>query len=111
MSAPQFDGNTGANFLNKARTYRQSDDFLKNLFGTGTNFKRRIFHDSLYAVYHEIVIHGQTQAHFMKRFSRAEKLAGEAPVKLLMPVVLFIFPAVFLLLLGPVILQAMKMMR
>lgn len=46
-----------------------------------------------------------------KRFSRAEKLAGEAPVKLLMPVVLFIFPAVFLLLLGPVILQAMKMMR
>lgn len=46
-----------------------------------------------------------------KRFSLAEKLAGEAPVKLLMPVVLFIFPAVFLLLLGPVILQAMKMMR
>ena len=31
--------------------------------------------------------------------------------RLLMPVVLFIFPAVFLLLLGPVILQAMKMMR
>ena len=29
----------------------------------------------------------------------------------LMPVVLFIFPAMFLLLLGPVILQAMKMMR
>lgn len=46
-----------------------------------------------------------------KRFSLAEKLAGEAPVKLLMPVVLFIFPAVFLLLLGPVILQAMKAMR
>ncbi len=46
-----------------------------------------------------------------KRFALAEKLAGEAPVKLLMPVVLFIFPAVFLLMLGPVILQAMKAMR
>ena len=37
-----------------------------------------------------------------RRFERAEKLANEAPVKLLGPLVLFIFPAVFLVLLGPV---------
>lgn len=45
-----------------------------------------------------------------KRFSMAEKLANEAPVKILIPVVIFIFPSVFLLLMGPIILQAMKMM-
>lgn len=43
-----------------------------------------------------------------KRFSRAEKLANEAPVKILFPTVLFIFPAVFIILMGPIILQALK---
>ena len=38
-----------------------------------------------------------------RRFDRAEKLANEAPVKLLGPLLLFIFPAVFLILLGPVL--------
>ena len=42
-----------------------------------------------------------------KRFQRAEKLGNEAPVKLLFPLTAFIFPAVFLVLLGPVILQMM----
>lgn len=41
----------------------------------------------------------------VKRFQRAEKLGNEAPVKLLFPLVAFIFPAVFLVLLGPVIFQ------
>ncbi|MEE9367909.1 MAG: type II secretion system F family protein [Pontiella sp.] len=40
-----------------------------------------------------------------KRFQRAEKLGNEAPVKLLFPLTAFIFPAVFLVLLGPIILQ------
>ncbi len=44
-----------------------------------------------------------------KRFNRAEKLAGEAPVKMLFPMALFIFPAVLIILLTPVILQAMHM--
>lgn len=38
-----------------------------------------------------------------RRFDRAERLANEAPVKLLGPLLLFIFPAVFLILLGPVL--------
>ncbi len=41
----------------------------------------------------------------VKRFQRAEKLGNEAPVKLLFPLVAFIFPSVFLVLLGPVIFQ------
>ena len=43
-----------------------------------------------------------------RRFDRAEKLAGEAPVKMLGPLMLCIFPAVFIILLGPIICQAMK---
>jgi len=41
-----------------------------------------------------------------RRFERAEKLANEAPVKMLGPLLLFIFPAVFLVLLGPIVSQA-----
>lgn len=43
-----------------------------------------------------------------KRFARAEKLANETPVKILFPVVVFIFPSVFLILMGPIIMQAMN---
>ena len=43
-----------------------------------------------------------------RRFDRAEKLASEAPVKMLGPLLLCIFPAVFIILLGPVVGQAMK---
>jgi tight adherence protein C len=38
-----------------------------------------------------------------ERSQRAEKLAGEAPVKMLLPLVLFLFPTVFLVLLGPIV--------
>ena len=43
-----------------------------------------------------------------RRFDRAEKLANEAPTKMLGPLMLCIFPAVFVILLGPVLTQALK---
>lgn len=43
-----------------------------------------------------------------RRFDRAEKLANEAPVKMLGPLMLFIFPAVFIILLGPILRQTME---
>jgi len=41
-----------------------------------------------------------------RRFDRAERLANEAPVKLLFPLMLFIFPCVFIILLGPILQEA-----
>ncbi len=41
----------------------------------------------------------------VKRFQRAEKRGNEAPVKMLFPLIAFIFPSVFLILLGPILLR------
>ncbi len=43
-----------------------------------------------------------------RRFDRAEKLAAEAPTKMLFPLMLCIFPAVFIILLVPVLTQTLK---
>ena len=45
-----------------------------------------------------------------KRFSLAEKLANEAPVKIILPIVLFIFPAVMLILLVPLGMKVFALM-
>ena len=44
----------------------------------------------------------------MKRFQRAEKLANEAPVKIIFPIALFIVPAVMGIMAGPLIIQLMQ---
>ena len=46
-----------------------------------------------------------------KRFARAEKLASEAPVKILFPVALLIFPAVFTVVIAPMLMRALEMFR
>ena len=43
-----------------------------------------------------------------RRFDRAERLASEAPVKMLGPLLLCIFPSVLIVLLAPIILEAVK---
>lgn len=43
-----------------------------------------------------------------RRFEQAEKLANEAPVKMLGPLVFFIFPSVFLILMGPVVFRLIQ---
>ena len=51
----------------------------------------------------------QSDTQRAKRFALAEKLANEAAVKIVIPVVLFILPAVFIILLGPLAVQTMRM--
>ncbi|MEM9445688.1 MAG: type II secretion system F family protein [Verrucomicrobiota bacterium] len=47
------------------------------------------------------VIRIQTEAMRVKRRQRAEKKANQAPVKIMIPLVLFIFPCLFIIILGP----------
>ena len=54
-------------------------------------------------------IQGDTQR--AKRFAMAEKLANEAPVKIIIPVVLFILPAVFIILMGPLLKTTLDQLR
>ena len=81
------------------------------------NFSTRVDHPDIRAVSNALIqadelgtgigsaLRIQSDQIRIKRFQRAEKLGNEAPVKMLFPLVAFIFPAVFLILLGPVILQ------
>lgn len=43
-----------------------------------------------------------------ERFERAEKMAHEAPTKMLFPLLLFIFPATIIVLLGPILANVMR---
>tara|TARA_R110002111_G_scaffold13929_28_gene38636 strand:- start:966 stop:1850 length:885 start_codon:yes stop_codon:yes gene_type:complete len=47
----------------------------------------------------------QAQQRLDERFQRAEKMAMEAPVKLVIPLVVFIFPLTFMILLFPIIVK------
>ena len=49
----------------------------------------------------------QSEGLQQKRFQRAEKKAMQAPVLMLIPMVLFIFPLVFLIIFTPIILQVL----
>jgi tight adherence protein C len=44
----------------------------------------------------------------IERTNRAEKLANEAPVKLLFPLIFFIFPTVFMVLFGPIVYEVLN---
>jgi tight adherence protein C len=43
-----------------------------------------------------------------ERFQLAEKLAAQAPTKLMFPLVIFIFPTIFIILFGPILLTFMQ---
>jgi len=50
----------------------------------------------------------QSQQRRIERFQRAEKLALEAPVKLILPLIAFIFPVTFIVLAYPIIVKFMQ---
>lgn len=50
----------------------------------------------------------QAKQRLNERFQRAEKMAMEAPVKLVIPLVLFIFPLTFVILLFPIVVKFMS---
>lgn len=50
----------------------------------------------------------QAEQRLNERFQRAEKLAMEAPVKLVIPLVVFIFPLTFIILLFPIVVKFLE---
>jgi tight adherence protein C len=54
------------------------------------------------------VLRVQSDAMRIKRRQRAEENAQRAPIKMLLPMVLFIFPTILIVLLGPAILQILR---
>ena len=57
---------------------------------------------------HLLKIQGEMQRN--KRFALAEKLANESSVKIIIPVVICILPAVFIILMGPLLAQASRLL-
>lgn len=58
-------------------------------FGTSVSQALRVFSDSMRS----------------QRFQRAEEKAAKVPVKILFPLILFVFPALFVAILGPAVIQ------
>ena len=54
------------------------------------------------------ILRAQADQRRVERFARAEKLAMEAPVKLLFPLIFFIFPCVFAILMFPIVMKFME---
>jgi tight adherence protein C len=50
----------------------------------------------------------QTQQIRVKRVQRIEKQARQAPVKLMLPLILFIFPVIFIVIFGPIVIRLVK---
>jgi len=51
------------------------------------------------------ILRAQSAQLRVRRSQRAEKLAMEAPVKILLPLILFIFPTIFIMIFGPIVLK------
>jgi len=54
------------------------------------------------------VLRVQSEQMRIKRFQLAEKLAQQAPIKMLFPLIFFILPSIFMMLFGPILLQYLK---
>jgi tight adherence protein C len=54
------------------------------------------------------VLHVQADQMRMRRRQRAEEMAHKAPIKMLFPMILLIFPAMYIVILGPAIPQIIK---
>ena len=85
-----------------------------------TGVKERLAFDEIKALINSIlqaeklgismvqILRVKSQEEREKRKQRAEEEAMKAPIKILFPLVLFIFPSLFIVLLGPVVLQVMS---
>ncbi len=96
--------------LNEVRLGRSRNDALKDFSDRVGIDDLRIFLTSVIYISKMggslvDVIRVQTDAMRVKRRQRAEEAAMKAPVKIMFPLVLFIFPAIFVAIMGPVVIR------
>lgn len=72
------------------------------------NFVNAIIHAEQMGIGIGKTLRGLSEQMRRKRRQQAEEQAMKAPVKMLIPLVLFIFPTIFLVLLGPAVIQLME---
>lgn len=94
--------------LNEIRMGKTREESLRNLaarvsYGPLTQFVANLVQADKMGTSLGKVLRIQSTQMRIDRTHRAEKLAGEAPVKLLFPLILCIFPTVFMILFGPIV--------
>jgi tight adherence protein C len=94
--------------LNEIRMGKTREEALRNLasrvdFGPLTQFVANLVQADRMGTSLGKVLRIQSTQLRIDRTHRAEKLAGEAPVKLLFPLIFCIFPTVFFILFGPIV--------
>lgn len=101
-----------ARLLRDVRAGRPRSEALRDLAGRldmapVTNFVSTLIQAEATGMSLGPILRAQAEQRRTERFARAEKLAMQAPVKLLFPLLFFIFPCVFTILMFPIVMKFM----
>lgn len=96
--------------LRDIRAGSNRSDALKNMaqrlnHSAITNFTSTLIQAEASGMSLGPILRAQSEQRRNERFTQAEKVAMEAPVKLLFPLIVFIFPCVFIILLFPIVMK------
>jgi len=97
--------------MGKTRKEALRDLGLRNDVGDLSNFVGAIIQADQLGVSISNVLRTQSEQIRVVRRQKVEEKAMKAPVKMLLPLVLFIFPTIFVVLLGPTVLQIVEAMK
>jgi tight adherence protein C len=99
--------------LRDIRAGKARADALRSMSGrlnepSATNFTTAVIQAESMGMNLGPVLRAQADQRRTERFLRAEKLAMEAPVKMLFPLIAFIFPCTFIVLFFPIVMKFME---
>ena len=114
MSGPLVD--EFARLLSEVRIGEQRQTALKNMAARVdapelSSFVRAVVQADQLGISLGRILRVQAADSRMRRQAAAEEQAMKAPIKMLFPTVIFIFPAMFIVLLGPAVLNIMKVLK
>ena len=114
MSGPLVD--EFARLLSEVRIGEQRQTALKNMAARVdapelSSFVRAVVQADQLGISLGRILRVQAADSRVRRQTAAEEKAMKAPIKMMFPTVLFIFPAMFIVLLGPALLNIMKVLK